>query len=330
MVIVTGANGFIGSAMVWELNQAGREDIICVDTVALEERKELLQKRRFDRFLKKDELWAFLDTAEAHANVDTIIHMGACSSTIEMNVAFLNENNLEYTRRIWNWCTLHRKTLIYASSAAVYGDGTNGFDDAKPSSTYKPLNPYGESKAAFDRWVETQTQAPPLWFGLRFFNVFGPNEYFKGFMCSVPNKAFAQIHDTGVLSLFRSHHPDYEDGRQMRDFVYVKDVTRWMLELMSRPGLRSGIYNMGFGKARTWLDLGNAVFSAMSRPTRINWIDIPEDMRPRYQYFTEAKMDRLMALGISKPQWPLESAVADYVQNYLALAKSGSGMDSYL
>jgi ADP-L-glycero-D-manno-heptose 6-epimerase len=328
MIIVTGANGFIGSAMVWELNESGRKDIICVDTVSIEERPQLLKKRQFESFLKKDEIWAYLETPKAKADVEAIFHLGACSSTTEMNVAFLNENNVEYTRKLWNWCTENQKKFIYASSAAVYGDGENGFDDALPSATFKPLNPYGESKAAFDRWVETQTSTPPLWMGLRFFNVFGPNEYHKGFMCSVPNKAFSQIHDTGNLSLFRSHKPEYQDGKQLRDFVYVKDITRWMLELITKPNLKSGIYNMGFGQARTWLDLASAVFHAMEKPMRITWTDIPEAMRPRYQYFTEAKMNRLLALGLTRPYWPLEKGVSDYVQNYLA--KSAQGVDSYL
>ena len=328
MIIVTGANGFIGSALVWELNQSGRTDIVCVDTVDLKERPEPLKKARYKNFLKKDELWDFLEKPEADAKVEAIFHMGACSATTEMNVEFLNENNVEYTRRIWNWCTRHKKTYIYASSGAVYGDGSKGFDDSLPSTAFAPLNPYGESKAAFDRWAETQTKTPPRWFGLRFFNVFGPNEYHKGFMCSVPFKAFEQITQTGTLALFRSHNPDYEDGKQMRDFVYVKDVTRWMIELLLLPNARSGIYNMGFGKARTWLDLATAAFQTLDRPTEIKWIDVPEAMRPRYQYFTEAKMDRLKAQGLSQPQWPLESAVDDYLRNYLA--KLGSGVDSYL
>ncbi len=328
MIIVTGANGFIGSALVWELNQAGREDIICVDSVSLAERPGPLKKRRYLSFLLKDEIWKFLESPEARTKVETVFHMGACSSTTETNVAFLTENNVEYTRRLWEWCTANQKTFIYASSAAVYGDGSKGFEDSLPSKIFEPLNPYGESKAAFDRWVEEQTLTPPVWFGLRFFNVFGPNEYHKGFMCSVPFKAFVQIQEKSSLTLFRSHNPNYEDGKQMRDFVYVKDVTRWMLELMNRNGLRSGIYNMGYGQARTWLDLATAAFKALGKPMNIEWTDIPEAMRPRYQYFTEAKMDRLLALGLSKPQWPLERAIDDYLANYLA--KQGYGEDSYL
>jgi ADP-L-glycero-D-manno-heptose 6-epimerase len=336
MVIVTGANGFIGSALVWELNQAGRKDVVCVDTVLLKERADLLQKRSYQKFLGKDDIWAYLETPEAIAATECILHMGACSTTTELNVAFLNENNVEYTRRLWNWCTKHKKTFIYASSAAVYGDGANGFDDSAPTERFQPLNPYGESKAAFDRWVETQIAdqqpTPPFWLGLRFFNVFGPNEYHKGFMCSVPFKAFGQIRDSGKMTLFRSHNSNYADGKQMRDFVYVKDVTRWILELMSSKTAQSGIYNMGFGKARPWLDLANAVFKTMERPAKIEWTDIPEAMRPRYQYFTEAKMARLFAQGASQPQWPLEKAIDDYVRNYLSkgVAKSTPGVDAYL
>ena len=192
MIIVTGANGFIGSALVWDLNQHGRKDIVCVDTVSLEARPELLKNLQYKKFLLKDEIWDFLKTPEALVSVEAILHMGACSSTTELNVAFLEENNVEYTRRLWQWCTENEKTFVYASSGAVYGDGNEGFDDARPSKVFKPLNPYGDSKAAFDRWVENEIAAehatPPHWYGLRFFNVFGPNEYHKGFMSSVVYK----------------------------------------------------------------------------------------------------------------------------------------------
>ncbi len=331
MIIVTGANGFIGSVLVWELNRSGRSDIVCVDSVGLDERN-LLKGLSYEKFLKKDEIWALLEKTETIANCETIFHMGACSSTTEMNVAFLEENNVEYTRRLWQWCTRHKKKFIYASSGAVYGDGAQGFDDASPSAIFKPLNPYGESKAAFDRWAEKESAQPPLWLGLRFFNVFGPNEHRKGSMASVVYKAFLQIRQENRLSLFRSHHADYEDGKQMRDFVYVKDVTRWMRELASQPNVKSGIYNMGFGKARTWLDLASAVFRNMDRPMEINWIDVPETMRPRYQYFTEAKMTRLLGMGLSSPQWPLEKAIDDYVRNHLLakVAKPGEEVESYL
>ncbi|RYZ65590.1 MAG: ADP-glyceromanno-heptose 6-epimerase [Proteobacteria bacterium] len=318
MIVVTGANGFIGSALVWELNQAGRNDIVCVDTVPPLDRPEPLRNRSYSKFLLKDEIWAFLATDEAKKNVESILHMGACSATTEMNVAFLNENNVEYTRRLWNWCTENKKPYIYASSAAVYGDGIHGFDDTKAPDIYKPLNPYGESKAEFDRWAVKQTATPPLWVGLRFFNVYGPNEYHKDFMASVVFKAFNEITKTSRLKLFRSHKSEYKDGMQLRDFVYVKDITRWVLELLTKSGIKSGIYNMGFGQARTWLDLASATFKNMDKKPEIDWVDIPESIRDRYQYVTEAKMDKLLSIGLSAPQWPIEKGVADYVSNYLA------------
>ncbi|MCM2282882.1 MAG: ADP-glyceromanno-heptose 6-epimerase [Bdellovibrionaceae bacterium] len=317
MVIVTGANGFIGSVLVWELNSRGSSDVVCVDSVSLSERPELLRKRQFSRFLSKDELWSFLETPEARQQVTWILHMGACSSTTELDVEFLRENNTLYTQRLWEWCRDNRKNFVYASSGAVYGDGQEGFDDTTSPDVFKPLNPYGESKAAFDRWVVRERETPPHWYGLRFFNVFGPNEYHKGDMSSVVFKAFHQIREHGQLRLFRSHHPEYRDGEQMRDFVYVKDVTRWIYELMMQKPA-SGILNMGYGQARTWLDLARATFTNMDRDLKIDWIDIPVEMRPRYQYFTEAKMNRLFSLGISKPQWPLEKGIADYVRNHLA------------
>lgn len=317
MIIVTGANGFIGSVLVWELNQRGITDIVCVDPASLKERPELLRKRQYSKFLSKDELWDFLDSRQAREEVSWIFHMGACSSTTELDVEFLRENNTLYTERLWNWCVSNGKDYIYASSGAVYGDGSEGFDDASKPEVFKPLNPYGESKAAFDRWAVNQAKAPGRWYGLRFFNVYGPHEYHKGDMSSVVFKAFHQIKEKGRLRLFRSHNPEYQDGKQMRDFVYVKDVTRWMCELMdTKP--RSGVYNMGYGEARTWLDLAGATFTNMEKPMKIDWIDIPVEMRPRYQYFTQAKMDRLFNLGVSRPQWPLERGVADYVRNHLS------------
>lgn len=324
MIIVTGATGFIGSVLVWELNQHGITDVVCVDTVSPVERPAPLKNRTYSEFLSKDEIWAFLEKPETIASCEAILHMGACSATTEMNVAFLNENNVEYTRRLWEWCTTHSKKYIYASSAAVYGGGENGFDDATPPDVFKPLNPYGESKAAFDRWAVKQTKTPPLWMGLRFFNVYGPNEAHKGFMSSVVYKAFNEINASGQLRLFKSHRPDYEDGKQLRDFVYVKDVSRWHYEILTKPGMKSGIYNMGYGKARTWLDLATNAFKAMDKPMKIDWIDIPVELRERYQYFTEARMDRLLSLGLSTPQWPLERGVEDYVRNYLAKGEAGA------
>lgn len=336
MIVITGATGFIGSAMVWYLNTLGESEILACDSIPPSKQPEPLRALRFGRFVTKDGLLDFLQLPEAQKHVRAIVHMGACSSTTEMDVAFLTENNVEYTRTLWNWCTTHRKPFIYASSGAVYGDGSNGFDDQTPTSVFRPLNPYGESKAAFDRFVEAElaqkANTPPHWFGLRFFNVYGPNEYLKGPMASVVFKAFQQIKSgpNASLKLFRSHHPKYKDGEQLRDFVYVKDITRWMTELLGRCGVgplaaaqagsgstQSGIFNMGYGEARTWLDLAKECFASIGKPVAIEFIDIPEEMRPRYQYFTQAKMDRLLGIGLSRPQWSLERGIRDYIQGHL-------------
>lgn len=314
MMIVTGANGFIGSVLAWELNQKGHKDIIAVDSVPLSERN-LLKKRTYQQFLLKNQLLDFLksDTAQS---ITWIFHMGACSSTTEKNWDFLKENNLEYTQKLWNWCADHRKNFIYASSAATYGAGENGFDDQTNPEKLKSLNLYGESKLLFDRWALTQKKQPPLWYGLKFFNVYGPNEYHKGSMSSVAYKAFHQIQDTHELGLFKSYKPDYADGEQKRDFVYVKDVTRWMYELTTRKP-QSGIYNMGFGKAQTWLDLAHGVFAAMNQTPKIRWLEMPEDLKNQYQYFTEAKMDHWLKQGMSAPEWSVQAGIKDYIQNYL-------------
>lgn len=315
MIIVTGATGFIGSAVVWQLNEAGRTDVVCVDSVSPAERPGPLSKRKYDRFLYRDDLLPFLNGPEG-SRVEWIVHMGACSSTTELNVEFLRENNTLYTQKLWEWCSARRVPFIYASSGAVYGGGEKGFDDSTDPNEFKALNPYGDSKLAFDKWTERAPDSPPSWYGLRFFNVYGPNEYHKGDMASVVFKAFGQIRETGRLKLFRSHRAEYKDGEQLRDFVYVKDVVRWIGELIEkRPA--SGIYNMGFGIARSWLDLARQAFGSLERPLEIEWIDVPVEMRPRYQYFTEARIDRLMAAGLSKPQWSLEAGVADYVERYL-------------
>ena len=316
MIIVTGANGFIGSVMVWELNQKGFTDIVAVDSVGLNERN-LLQKQKFSKFLLKDELWSFLESDEAKSKVTWIIHMGACSSTTETNKEFLWENNTYYTQRIFEWCAANNRSMIYASSAATYGAGELGFDDTTDPEKLRPLNLYGESKVLFDRWALKQTKTPPFWYGLKFFNVFGPNEYHKEAMSSVAFKAYNQIKEKDSLGLFKSADPKYKDGEFMRDFVYVKDVTGWMSELMDRKPT-SGIYNMGFGKPRTWLDLASSVFSAMGKDMKINWLEMPENIRGQYQYFTEAKTDKWLAAGMSPAKWPLEKAVADYVKNYLS------------
>ena len=316
MIIVTGANGFIGSAIVWELNNAGFSEIIAVDLVNLSNRN-LLQKRSYAQFLEAQELWSFLSTPDAKKKISWIIHMGACSSTTETNWDFLYANNFQYSQRIFEWCAQNQKNLIYASSAATYGAGENGFDDSFDAEKLKPLNLYGESKVIMDRWAAKQKAQPAYWYGLKFFNVFGPNEYEKGPMASVAFKAYHQVNQTNSLGLFKSYHSGYEDGEQLRDFVYIKDITRWVLELMQKKP-ESGIYNMGFGTARSWLDMAQALFKAMAKSLKINWLDMPDSIRNQYQYFTKANMSKWKSRNLSDPQWNLEKSIEDYVKNYLS------------
>ena len=314
MFIITGANGFIGSALVKELNDKKTTEIICVDRVSLSQRGHLLGMSEYKEFISSDE---FLKNLESYSDIDCVFHLGACSDTTETNRDFLRENNTIYTEKLFTWCANSQIPFVYASSAAVYGDGKNGFDDRKSPEEYMPLNPYGESKLNFDQWVVKQKQAPPRWYGLRFFNVFGYNESHKKDMSSLVYKAFQQIKISQRLKLFKSYHPKYEDGRQMRDFIYVKDITRWLWELYEKPNVASGIYNMGFGKAQTWLNLASAVFQSVKKPVNIEWIEIPENIRDQYQYFTEANMSKLNEQSLGKPTWPLKEAIEDYIINDL-------------
>jgi ADP-L-glycero-D-manno-heptose 6-epimerase len=330
MIVITGANGFIGSALAWDCNNRGRKDLLCVDSISIEDRPGLLSRRQYLSLMDADDFLAYLGGSEAQKEIEIIVHMGACSDTTEMNRDYLRRNNTEYTQKLFTWCTQHQRPIIYASSGATYGLGELGFSDAVDPQLLRPLNPYGESKIAFDRWAVRQEKVPPVWFGLRFFNVYGPNEYHKGAMSSVVCKAFEQIRKTGALQLFRSNNASFEDGKQMRDFVYVKDITSWIWQLLNAintgrslgssaaPVLySSGIYNMGYGQARTWLDLAQAVFNQMQVPLSIHWIEMPPSLRDQYQYFTEARMERLFAIGLQSPAWSLESGIRDYLKNYL-------------
>ncbi len=315
MIIVTGAKGFIGSAVIWELERAGKGPIVAVDLHKKGERTEYFKSHSICEDLTEKELISQLENGRLKP--EWIVHMGACSSTTEMNRDYLREINTEYTQKLWNHCANEQIPFIYASSGAVYGDGAEGFDDKTDPEAFKPLNPYGESKLNFDIWTKTAANVPPQWYGLRFFNVYGPNEYHKGDMSSVVFKAFEQITSQGSLKLFRSHNKDYKDGEQLRDFVYIKDITRWILELIDHQP-QSGIYNMGYGEARSWLDLAKATFLALNKEVNIDWIDIPERIRDKYQYYTQANMDSLFSLGLSQPEWPLERGIKDYVTNYLS------------
>jgi ADP-L-glycero-D-manno-heptose 6-epimerase len=316
MIIVTGGAGFIGSAFVWKLNATGRDDLLLVDALDATDKWKNLVNLRFVDYLDRA---AFLDRLERNALPDTIeavVHMGACSDTTERDSAFLMENNYRYTRRLAEWSLARNVRFLYASSGATYGDGGSGYSDADDvSRRLKPLNMYGYSKQLLDLWA-LQTGAAERIVGLKFFNVFGPNEYHKGEMRSVVHKAFGQIRDTGSVKLFKSYRNEYRDGEQVRDFVYVKDVVEVMAWLLANPKV-NGLFNVGTGTARTWKDLVNAVFAAMKLPPKIEFIEMPAHLRDRYQYRTEADISKLKAAGYPGAFRRLEDAVRDYSQNYL-------------
>lgn len=316
MYIVTGGAGFIGSALVWMLNKQGISDILVVDDLGRGEKWKNLVNLRYSDYLHKAAFLQLLERGNLGPEVQAVLHMGACSSTTETDAEYLMENNYRYTKILAEFCLRHATRFIYASSAATYGDGARGFDDDPAAMTgLKPLNMYGYSKQLFDLWAQ-RTGAVERMVGLKFFNVFGPNEYHKGEMKSVVCKAFHQIIETGRLRLFRSHRPDCADGEQQRDFIYVKDcaeVIWWLLEHREV----NGIYNLGRGEAKSWNDLAKAVFAAMERPVHIDYIDMPEAIREKYQYYTRAGMERLRAKGCSTAFSSLEAGVGDYVRFHL-------------
>ena len=319
MIIVTGAAGFIASALVAKLNELRYFDLVLVDDFSRPERKVNYQEKKFRLLLDRKELFHFIEKNENQ--IDFIFHLGARTDTTEFNKGIFDELNLHYSQKVWALCTQYAIPLVYASSAATYGDGEFGYDDNHEIIPHlKPLNPYGDSKNDFDKWVLTQQHAPFFWAGLKFFNVYGPNEYHKGRMASVVWHAFNQIQSNGEMKLFKSHHADYTDGGQMRDFVYVKDVANVCVWLMENRK-QSGIFNLGSGRARTFLDLVKNTFLNMGVKENISFIDTPIDIRDKYQYFTEANMQKLIQSGYDTPFHSLEEGVQDYVQHYLLLNK---------
>lgn len=313
MIIVTGAAGFIGSCVVSHLNRNGENDIIAVDVLRTNDKWKNLRHLSFNDYLDRERLLPFLENAK---NVRAIIHLGACSATTERDAYYLMENNYRYTLQLAQYALKNNIRFIYASSAATYGMGEQGYDDDESQiHLLRPMNMYGYSKQVFDLKARREGWLKKI-VGLKFFNVYGPNEYFKGDMSSVVFKAFNQIKEKGYVRLFKSHRPDFKDGEQLRDFIYVKDVLEVIMFFLNHPEI-NGLYNVGTGKARTFKDLVSATFSAMNLEPKIEYFDMPPELRDRYQYFTEARMDKLRKAGFSKDFHSLEEGIKDYVQNYL-------------
>ena len=321
MLVVTGGGGFIGSVLAAALNEAGHSDLVIVDRFGHDEKWRNIAKREFFEIVPVEGLPAWLE--RFGGEVEAIFHLGAISATTFTDADEIIANNLNYSVALWRWCAAAKKPLIYASSAATYGDGAQGFDDDGGIDAFKrlrPMNLYGWSKQAFDLWALRRAaagEAPPHWAGLKFFNVFGPNEYHKGDMMSLVAKNYRKVVAGETVRLFKSHRSDYRDGEQRRDFVYVKDCVAALLWLW-RQGRDSGIYNIGSGMARSFVDLINALGAACGRAPNIEFVDIPPEIRPNYQYFTEAKMTRLRQAGYNAPFTPLEAAVTDFVTAHLA------------
>jgi len=321
MILVTGGAGFIGSNLVHDLVGQGNRVAIC-DRLGSDEKWRNLASVELDEIVPPEGLEDFLD--RRGGELRSVVHMGAVSSTLERDADLIAEVNVRLSQRLWRWCARQEVPFLYASSAATYGDGAQGFDDeATPAALarLRPLNPYGWSKHLFDRWVMRELDRgaprPPQWVGLKFFNVFGPNEHHKAEMRSMVTRAFPRAAAGDPVTLFRSAHPDYPDGGQMRDFVYVGDCVRVVLWLQANPEV-SGLFNLGTGRAQSWLDLMGALYQAVGRELTVEWTDTPAELRAHYQYFTEAKMERLRAVGYTEPFASVEEGVRDYVERYLS------------
>lgn len=315
IIMITGAAGFIGSRLAAFLNEKGYDRLILVDAFDREDKQPNLSDLKFLAKVERDGLFQWLGDPANRA--DFVFHLGARTDTTEFDYEIHRRLNLEYSRQVWDYCSRRQVPLVYASSAATYGGGELGYkDDHDIIDQLKPLNPYGLSKNEFDKWVLQQQVHPPFWAGLKFFNVYGPNEYHKGRMASVIWHAYNQIKDSGEVKLFRSHRPGIKDGEQLRDFIYVRDILKvcyWLMQT-SPP---SAIYNLGTGKARSFADLARAVFAALGKESNIQFIDMPLDIREKYQYFTEANMDKLRAAGYDEAFYSLEAGVKEYVQEFL-------------
>ncbi len=316
-ILVTGGAGFIGSALIWQLNQMGQKNILVSDFLGQDEKYRNLVPLAYSDYLEADDLLKEIESdSNSIKDVKLVFHLGACSATTEKDCRYLIENNYEYTKAIAQWALRNNARFVYASSAATYGNGSQGMlDDQTKLNALRPLNMYGYSKHMFDIYAREHGFLDKV-VGLKYFNIFGPNEHHKGDMRSVVHKAFRQICTEGIVSLFKSYHPDYKDGEQMRDFLYVKDAVKMTIALGMNPNA-GGIYNIGSGEAHTWLELVTAIFTALGKDPKIEFIPMPESLQAKYQYYTCADISRLRATGYDMPVTPLATAVYDYVQNYL-------------
>lgn len=316
-IVVTGGAGFIGSCMVRTLNDSGVEDIIIVDNIASTDKWLNIRNKKYREYVHKN---LFLERLKEGFydgdEISAIIHMGACSATTEMDFDYLYQNNFEYTKTLWNYCKEKQISFLYASSAATYGDGKLGFDDETDIKNLRPMNGYGYSKQIFDLWVEKQNEFPKQYVGFKFFNVYGPNEYFKGNMASMLYHGYKQICESGKIRLFKSANPNYADGGQLRDFVYVKDICNVMMYMLEHTEI-NGLYNVGTGCAQSFRELAESVFAAMGKEPVIEYIDMPDVLREKYQYHTQATMEKLYKVGYHKKFCDLKEGAKDYVENYL-------------